>query len=186
MDLAQTVNYQIARSLRTLYYIRAAFNVIWVTLISIFAFSSPDITAILLIIYPIWDVVGTIADIVINRGNGSLKPQYVNLAISSAAAVAVGFAIRQGVPQALIVFGIWAMIAGIIQLVMGLQRQKALGGQWPIIISGGQSTIGGLSFIILAHSPAFGIASLAGYSAFGAFYFLLAAIMITKRLRKGY
>jgi uncharacterized membrane protein HdeD (DUF308 family) len=186
MTLAQTVNYQIARSLRTLYYVRSAFNIIWVTLISIYAFSSPDITATLLIIYPVWDVIGTIADILINRGNGSLKPQYINLAISSIAAIAVGFAIRQGVPQALIVFGVWAIIAGVIQLVMGIQRQKALGGQWPIIISGGQSTIGGLSFIILAHSPAFGIASLAGYSAFGAFYFLLAAIMITKRLRKGY
>jgi hypothetical protein len=186
MALAQTINYQIARSLRTLYYVRAAFNVIWVTLISIYASSSPDITATLLIIYPIWDVAGTIADILINRGSGSLTPQYVNLGMSAIAAIAVNIAIRQGVPQALIVFGIWAMIAGIIQLIMGLQRQKTVGGQWPIIISGGQSTIGGLSFIILAKWPTLGIASLAGYSAFGAFYFLLAAITITKRLRKGY
>ncbi len=185
MAIAQTVNFQIARSLRTLYYVRAAFNIIWVTLISIYANSSPEITAALLIIYPIWDVVGTIADILINRGTGSLMPQYVNLAMSSIAAIAVGFAIRDGVPQALIVFGIWAMIAGIIQLITGLQRQKALGGQWPIIISGGQSTIGGLSFIVLSNSP-LGLASLAGYSAFGAFYFILAAITITKRLRKGY
>lgn len=186
MTLAQTPYAQTARSLRSLYYIRAAFSVIWVTLISIYSTSSPAITATLLIIYPIWDVAGTIADILINRGNGSLMPQYVNVAISSITAIAVGFALQQGVPQALIVFGIWAMLTGIIQLIMGLRRQKQLGGQWPMIISGGQSTIGGLSFIILANSPALGIASLAGYSAFGAFYYLLAAMSITKRLRKGY
>jgi uncharacterized membrane protein HdeD (DUF308 family) len=175
-----------ARSLRALYYIRAAFNIIWVALITINASASQDTIAILLIIYPLWDVIGTIADILINRGTDSLMPQYVNLAISAVAAIAVAFAIRDGIPNALLVFGIWAIIAGVIQLVTALRRQKQLGAQWPIMISGGQSTIGGLAIILLAHHTTFGLLTLAGYAAFGAFYFLLGAISITKRLRKGF
>ena len=49
-----------------------------------------------------------------------------------------------------------------------------------MIISGGQSIIGGTSFILLAHDPTKGITSLAGYAAFGAFYYLLAAYRLGK------
>jgi len=49
-----------------------------------------------------------------------------------------------------------------------------------MIISGGQSMIGGTVFIALAHSPTMGIDSLAGYAAFGGFYFLLSAIRLSK------
>ncbi len=49
-----------------------------------------------------------------------------------------------------------------------------------MIISGGQSMIGGTSFIVLAHDPTMGITSLAGYAAFGALYYLIAAIRLSK------
>jgi len=180
-----TADANIARSLRNLYYIRAAFNVVWVTLISIFSRSFPEYVPILLIIYPIWDVLGTLADININRGTGTLMPQYVNLAIGVATAIAVGITIQKSIPSALIVFGIWAVLAGVIQLITALRRQKTMGAQWPIIISGAQSTIGGLSIIYLANDPA-GLMNLAGYSAFGAFYFILGAMSMSKRMRKGF
>ena len=179
----QTV--ETAKSLRRLYFTRTTFSVIWVILVALFAKTSMEIATILLIIYPAWDVVGTFFDIHANQNNLSKKtPQYVNIAISSITTVAVGIALQHGVPDALIVFGIWAIGTGLIQLILGLRRRKLLGGQWPMIISGGQSVIGGTSFIILAHDPTKGITSLAGYAAFGAFYYLLAAIRLSNTVKE--
>jgi uncharacterized membrane protein HdeD (DUF308 family) len=163
-----------AKSLRQLYFTRAAFSITWVILTALFAKSAPGFATVLLIIYPAWDVIATFLDIRANK-NSSHTPQYVNAAISSITTIAVGIAIHKGVPEALMVFGAWAIGTGLIQLILGLRRRKLLGGQWPMIISGGQSMIGGTSFILLAHDPSKGIVSLAGYAAFGAFYYLLAA-----------
>lgn len=175
--------FETARSLRKLYFIRAAFSVAWVILIALFAKSTTGITSILLILYPAWDVLGTFMDISANRGSSSKTPQYVNAAISTITAVAVGIALQKGVPETLIVFGTWAIGTGLIQLILGIRRRKSLGGQWPMIISGGQSVIGGTSFILLAHDPTKGITSLAGYAAFGAFYYLLAAFRLSKTVK---
>ena len=173
-----------ARSLRKLYFIRATFSVAWVILIALFAKTSISIATVLLIIYPAWDVVGTFLDIRANQNSTSKTPQYVNALISGLTTIAVGFALQKGVPEALIVFGIWAIGTGLIQLILGLKRRKFLGGQWPMIISGAQSVIGGSSFIILAHDPTKGITSLAGYAAFGAFYYLLAAFRLSKTINE--
>lgn len=169
-----------ARSLRNLYFIRAAFSLSWVTLVVLFAKSSAGIAAILLIAYPAWDVLGTILDIRANRNSVSKTPQYVNAVISVITTIAVGIALRSGIPETLVVFGLWAILTGAIQLVLGLRRRISLGGQWPMIISGGQSVAGGISFIALAHDPTMGITSLAGYAAFGAFYYLLAAFRLAR------
>ena len=177
---------QTARALRSLYFTRTTFSVVWVILVALLAKSSPGIAAVLLVIYPAWDVVGTFLDIRANQNTGSsLMPQYVNAAISILTTIAVAFAIQKGVPEALIVFGIWAILTGVIQLVLGIKRRQLLGGQWPMMISGGQSVLAGVSFIAMAHSPTMGIVNLAGYSAFGAFYYLLAAIRLNKTINKG-
>lgn len=174
---------QTAISLRNLYFTRAGFSVVWVILVSLLAKTHADIAGILLIVYPAWDVAGTFLDIRANRGKTTATPQYVNAVISAITTVAVIFALQQSVPQTLMVFGAWAIATGLIQLILGLRRRKALGGQWPMIISGGQSMLGGTSFILLAHDPTKGIASLAGYAAFGAFYYLLAAYRLNKGVK---
>lgn len=173
-----------ATSLRKLYLVRAAFSVTWVILVALFAKTSTGIATALLVIYPAWDVVGTFLDIRANQKNHVSKmPQYVNAVISIITTIAVGIALQKGVPEALIVFGVWAIGTGLIQFTLGLQRRKLLGGQWPMIISGAQSTLGGTSFIILAHDPTKGITSLAGYAAFGAFYYLLAAYRLYRTVK---
>jgi uncharacterized membrane protein HdeD (DUF308 family) len=168
-----------ARSLRKLYIIRAAVSIVWVTLVFLFAKTSIGMASVLLVIYPAWDVIGTFLDIRANQNSTSKTPQYINAAISAITTLAVGLALQKGIPEALIVFGAWAILTGLIQLVLGLRRRKLLGGQWPMILSGGQSMIAGISFVAMAHDPAMGIVNLAGYSAFGAFYYLLAAFRLS-------
>jgi uncharacterized membrane protein HdeD (DUF308 family) len=173
-----------ARSLRNLYFIRAAVSVVWVILVALFTKTSMGIASVLLIIYPAWDVVGTFLDIRANHNSPSKTPQYINAAISAVTTVAIGFALQKGIPEALMVFGAWAILTGLIQLVLGVRRRKLLGGQWPMILSGGQSMIAGISFIVLAHAPTMGIINLAGYSAFGAFYYLLAAFRLSRTVNR--
>jgi uncharacterized membrane protein HdeD (DUF308 family) len=123
-------------------------------------------------------------DIQANRHNKSMTPQYINAVISILTTIAVGVALLKGVPEALIVFGVWAILSGAIQLTMGIIRRKALGGQWPMMLSGGQSVLAGVSFIISAHNPGMGVSALAGYSAFGAFYYLLSAWRLSRTINK--
>lgn len=171
---------QTARSLRKLYFARAAFSVIWVILISVFVKTNNTIAEILFIIYPAWDVFSTYLDIKANPPQLSKKPQYINAVIGIVTTIGVALALQRGVSIALMVFGAWAITTGLIQLILGLRRRKELGGQWPMIISGGQSMLAGTAFIAMAKSPSMGINSLAGYSAFGALYFLIAAIRLSK------
>jgi len=175
---------QTAKSLRNLYFARTAFSVVWIILISIFAKTYSGIAAILLIIYPAWDVIATYLDIRANPPHLSKTPQYVNAGIGILTTIGVALALQKGVPAALMVFGAWAIITGLVQLILGLRRRKELGGQWPMIISGGQSMLAGGVFIAMANAPTMGISNLAGYSAFGAFYFLLAAIRLSKTVKK--
>lgn len=172
-----------ARGLRTLYFVRAGFSILWVIVMATAGKTDVTLAQVLFILYPAWDAMATWFDIKANAPSTSKTPQFINLAISIGTTVAVALALREGVPTALMVFGAWAIITGIIQLILGLKRRKALGGQWPMIISGGQSTIAGISFIALAHTPAMGIDSLAGYAAFGAFYFILSAVRLSKTIK---
>jgi len=182
--IAEVQAIETARSLRTLYFTRAAFSIIWVIIISLFAKTSIGLAYILFIIYPAWDVLGTFLDIKANQNNLSKTPQYVNAAISSITTITVIIALQNGVTEALIVFGIWAIGTGLIQFILGLRRNKFLSGQWPMIISGAQSVIGGTVTIITAHSASKGIPSLAAYVAFGAFYYLLTAFRLNKTTKQ--
>jgi uncharacterized membrane protein HdeD (DUF308 family) len=185
MNLSNQVNTKVsgdvketASLLMKLYFMRAAFSVIWVIAVSTLAKTSVAFATILFIIYPAWDVIATYFDIRANSRGGNKVPQYVNVLISSAATVGVILALQKGITEAIIVFGIWAILTGLIQSILGLRRRKQLGGQWPMIISGGQSILAGVVFIATANQPNQGINSLAGYAAFGAFYFLLAALRL--------
>ncbi len=102
----------------------------------------------------------------------------MNIAVGSITTVAVGLALLQGIPAVLTVVGVWALLTGLIQLLLGRRRQ--LGGQWPMILSGGQSVLAGVLFVVQAHDPTKGVVNVAGYSAVGAIYFLIAALCLRK------
>ncbi|MDQ1550410.1 MAG: hypothetical protein QOD27_2068, partial [Microbacteriaceae bacterium] len=66
---------------------------------------------------------------------------------------------------------------------LAIRRRRSLGGQWPMIVSGGLSVVAGISFVVMAGSPTTGLTTLAGYSAFGAFWYLVTTIWLTRSVR---
>lgn len=95
-----------AKSLRRLYFIRAAFSIIWVILVSVLAKTNEIAATILFIIYPAWDAVATFLDINANPPHSNKTPQYVNAGISMVTTIAVIIALQKGIPEAVIVFGL--------------------------------------------------------------------------------
>jgi uncharacterized membrane protein HdeD (DUF308 family) len=81
------------------------------------------------------------------------------------------------------VFGIWALLSGAIQLVVAIRRRRTVGTQWPMVISGGLSVLAGASFAAMSASATSSLSTVAGYSAFGAFWFLVSAIALSIRTR---
>jgi hypothetical protein len=179
-----------AQSLRTLYFVRTAFSAVWVTLVFILASTvttaaTPStIAVILLTIYPAWDALATVFDIRATATATSHLPQYLNIGFGVVAAVGVAIAMGSGLTPALVVFGVWASLSGAVQLVLALVRRRPIGGQWPMIISGGLSVLAGISFIATSGAPKTGLTTLAGYSAFGAFWYLVGALLLIRAARR--
>ncbi|MCU1475999.1 MAG: hypothetical protein JWQ64_692 [Subtercola sp.] len=174
-----------ARALRRLYFTRAVFSALWVG--SVFAFAgtstnqpSPPVV-VLLVIYPLWDAVATMFDLSADRTGRSRLPQLLNLAFDIAAAIGIGLALITGTDAAVGVFGVWAVLAGALQLLLGLRRRRQ-GGQWAMIASGAISVIAGISFVFSSISGNSSLTSLAGYSLFGAVWFLIAALFLTRAI----
>jgi uncharacterized membrane protein HdeD (DUF308 family) len=93
------------------------------------------------------------------------------------AAVGLVFAATSGIPATLRVWGVWAVLAGAVQLAVALRR-RGLGGQWPMILSGGISVLAGASFVAMASQDAPSLTNLAGYAAIGGVFFLVSAIRL--------
>lgn len=66
-----------------------------------------------------------------------------------------------------------------LQLGTALRRWKSAGAQWAMVLSGGQSALAGAFFVFQSLQAVPAIAqTVAGYAAFGAFYFLVSAIAL--------
>ena len=101
----------------------------------------------------------------------------MNIAISTIAVIGLIFAGASGIPAVLRVWGSWAVVAGAIQLTVALTR-RAMGGQWPMIISGTISVLAGILLIANAdvHNPTLTYAI--GYAITGAIFFLISAVRL--------
>ncbi|GID28868.1 hypothetical protein [Paractinoplanes brasiliensis] len=166
-----------AAALRRLYFARAAFALVWAGVTFAVADELTALTTTLLVIYPLVDVAAAIIDARSTRSSGSPVLLYVNVAISLAAAAGLAVAGSSGIPAVLRVWGAWAIVAGLIQLVVGVTRRK-MGGQWPMIISGGLSVLAGSSFLAAASATDPAVTNAVGYAIPGAIFFLIAAIRL--------
>jgi uncharacterized membrane protein HdeD (DUF308 family) len=177
-------------ALRFIYLVRAAFSVAWVGLLvatstSLVSGDGPTaIAAVLLVGYPLWDVVASLLE---RRQIATADTHWVgtaNITLGLVATVAMGVAVFDTIGSCLLVFGIWALLAGALQLTVAIRRRASVGAQWPMMISGGLSVLAGASFAVMSASSTSGLSSIAGYSAFGAFWFLVSAIALTFRGRR--
>ena len=168
------------RWLTQYYFIRAAFSAAWVALAFSLGQRSPEIAAALLVVYPAWDALANYLDLSRSGGMAESRSQAINVVISIVTTTAVVVALSVDMGWVLGVFGMWAILAGLLQLGTAARRWKRFGAQWAMILSGAQSALAGTFFIVQAHTamPPI-IARVAGYAAVGAVYFLVSAFWLS-------
>ncbi|GAB2601539.1 hypothetical protein Aab01nite_63690 [Paractinoplanes abujensis] len=166
-----------AAVLRRLYFGRFLFAIVWALVMFTTADHIGPLAATLLVLYPLVDVAAAVIDARASRRTGSPVLLYANIAVSSLTAVGLAFAAASGIPAVLRVWGAWAVVAGLIQLVVGVTR-RTMGGQWPMILSGGISVLAGGSFIAAAGAADPMLTNAIGYAIPGAVFFLISAIRL--------
>jgi uncharacterized membrane protein HdeD (DUF308 family) len=164
-----------SRTLQRLYLARFVFAVVWAVLFGLSASTLGAFAVVLLFLYPAVDAAAAVVDARSSRWSAVLS---ANVAVSALAAVGLALAGAGGVPAVLRVWGAWAIVAGLIQLAVGLSRRR-LGGQWAMITAGGLSAVVGVGFIASAGS-ATSATSVAGYAAVGGIFFLISALRLRR------
>jgi NADH:ubiquinone oxidoreductase subunit 4 (subunit M) len=164
--------------------VRAGLALVWAAAVIIAVGSNEPATpadvpagvALLIASYPLIDVFASLASATFDRASRTVLR--VNAAISAAAVVAIattGFGSDAG--TAMKSFGAWAAVSGVILLGMAIRNRRAAGGQLPLIVSGGLSTIAGISFIAQSGGHAAHLTNIGGYMALGALFYLLWAFL---------
>lgn len=173
-------------SLRNLYFTRTAFQIVWAACVILTARRQPLIAAVFFLVYPLWDVACTIYDLrTFSKSGASQTSQQINALLGIAAAAGIGLTVFHNPVYAVAVFGVWAFGAGVLQLVAGVVRRKELGGgQWSMILSGAQSALAGVAFFVLGLQEKRHIRDVGGYAIFGALYFLIGGILLSRKLTK--
>ena len=175
--------FESARCLRNLYFVRTVFQVIWAAAVLSTASTQPYIASILLIVYPSWDVACTLFDLMSSRPVGVARiSQIINAVLGSATTLGIGLTVYREPAYSIAIFGAWALGAGLLQLVAGLIRRKQLGGQWAMILSGAQSAAAGVAFVLGGLGGKFHAKDMGGYAIFGAIYFLVGGILLSRKL----
>jgi uncharacterized membrane protein HdeD (DUF308 family) len=170
---------ELTGNLARYYLVRAIVAAAWVVAAVANGRSNAAAAALLLVSYPAWDALANWFDA---RGSGGLRTnltQAFNVAVSLVAAIAMAIALQSSMNAVLAVFGIWAIAAGLAQLLTGVRRWRRFGAQWAMILSGAQSTLAGVFFVTQAGGAKIPtIVDVAPYAAFGAFYFLVSAALL--------
>ncbi|QIB32284.1 DUF308 domain-containing protein [Ancylobacter pratisalsi] len=172
--------------LKRYYFARTAFSALWVAAAFTVGQHSPVIGTLLLVAYPAWDALANYVDASRSGGLGRNRTQTTNVVVSLATTLAVVLALTMSMNWVIGVFGVWAILSGLLQLGTALRRWKSSGAQWAMILSGAQSALAGAFFIVQARMPMPpSISNVAGYAAIGAFYFLISAMWLTVSQMRG-
>lgn len=167
--------------LRSYYWVRGLVAAGWVAAAFTIGKDAPVVGAGLLVAYPAWDAVANLVDATRNGGLARNRIQAFNMVVSFVTALAVA-AMLGDMHMVLAIFGVWAFLAGLLQLATGVRRWRTYGAQWAMVLSGAQSALAGTFFLQRAQGPAMpGVIDIAPYAAFGAFYFLVSALWLSFR-----
>ncbi|HJV41665.1 DUF308 domain-containing protein [Caulobacter sp.] len=176
-----------ANALKRYYFLRAAVSVAWILAAVAVGAGNPLAAGVLLVAYPAWDALANALDARANGGFAANPPQTFNVVVSLAVAGVVLLALQAAPPRVLTVFGVWALFSGLLQLIAGVRRWRAVGAQWAMVLSGAQSMLAGAFMIARSisgggHPPT--AVEIAPYAGFGAFYFLIAGVALALKRRR--
>ncbi len=170
-------------ALRRLYAVRFVLALAWAALLFSTASDRGTLLTVLVVAYPLVDAAAVLWQLrAPGRGSAARWPEWLNVVVSVAVAVALGWAAGRSFGAVLAVWGVWAVGAGAPQLVTALQRRRS-GGQVPQILSGGISVLAGLGFLSQASQSPSGVAGIGGYAVLGGVFFLVSALRLTQVLR---
>ena len=169
----------VAPALRRLYFVRFGFALVWAGLLVASASELGPVSVTLLVAYPLFDLAAALVDVRSARTTKPAPGLYVNIAISGLAGIGLAVAAASGIPAVLRVWGAWAVVSGLTQLVVGASR-RTVGGQWAMIVSGAISTVAGTTFVLQAAQPDASLVTLAGYAALGGLFFLVSAVRLNR------
>jgi hypothetical protein len=169
--------------LKTYYFTRAGFSIAWV-LAALTAAPHALAASVLLLLYPAWDALANGLDGARSGGLKASRTQALNVAVSALVTLAIALSLRD-MHRVLAVFGIWAILSGMLQFATAMRRRTTSGAQWAMLLSGAQSALAGGVFIFQAGGAAEPtVATIAGYAGFGAFYFLLSGLASSVKARR--
>ena len=166
-----------------LFLIRGLVAIAWAVA---FAATSDSLTTgvgVLLVLYPLIDAVASVIDA---RGQQGSARQLLeaNVAVSAVAAVALGIAATGDKGDVLVVFGLWALLTGVAQLVVAIRRRMELGRQWPLLLAGAGSTIFGIAFLVMSGDADPNLRMIAVYAASGGVEFVIQAWLLARRTHR--
>src|ERR1700743_3056534 len=172
-------NLQASHALRNLYFVRTFVQLAWAALV-FGSLNHPAYTAALLVAYPLWDVACTLYDMKTSGATAGSRTRLANLVFALVTALLIALTVSTRPSYAIAAFGVWALVAGALQLVSGLIRRRQLGGQWAMILSGAQSSVAGVAFVLGGLSNKLHAKDLGGYAIFGAIYFCIVDVFLPR------
>jgi uncharacterized membrane protein HdeD (DUF308 family) len=149
----------------------------------VFAMTSDSLTTgvgVLLVLYPLIDAVASQIDARGQQGSARQLLE-VNALVSVVAAVALGIAAGGDKGDVLVVFGAWALLTGVAQIVVTVRRRMILGRQWPLLLAGGGSTVFGVAFLIMSGAADPKLEMIAVYAAGGGIEFVIQSWLLARR-----
>lgn len=170
-------------SLRRLYVVRFVFALVWAILLWTTATTAGPLLTTLLVVYPLFDAAAVLWQLRTDNSHEATLSQRINVVVSVMVAIALGWASTVSIAAALTVWGVWAIAAGIPQLLTAI-RQRRTGGQVPQMLSGGISVLAGTAFLTQGLRGVDDIGMVGNYATVGGVFFLISALRLSQLLRK--
>ncbi len=167
-----------------LFLTRGVLAVVWAVAFATVSDSLTTGAGVLLVAYPVIDVVASLVDARGGRGPTARKLLHRGAGVSALAALGLAIAATGSVADVLHVFGAWAFLSGLAQIVVALRRRAQLGIQWPMLIAGGLSTLAGIFYNVAAAGDDPELGPLVAYAAAGGTFFVLQAAILAWRHRR--
>ena len=182
--MSETSSSTLSSALRRLYFVRFGFTLVWAALLFLIGGAMGPVLAILLIAYPLFDAASVYWQIRAEGDDRRAKvSEWINVVVSVLVAITLGWASTVSTSVALTVWGVWAIGAGLPQLITAIRNRRS-GGQVPQMLSGGISLFAGGAFVAQGLSGNGMIVGVAGYALVGAVFFLVSAIRLSVVLRR--